>query len=117
MKTQSSVRIGLFIVGCCAIIFAIYGALEATGRGFLGQDTGRFIASFACFGILFGGVLAFDPLPGEKGTDRPFWRIGLGALSGALLGVLWQWPGEGIALSGIVGAALGYAGTTWAKYV
>ena len=117
MKTQTSIRVGLLIVACCVIVFAIYGVLEVSGRGFPGADTGRVIASFACFGILFGSVLAFDPLPGEKGPGRPFWRIGLGALSGILLGVLWQWPGEGVALSGMVGAALGYAGTTWAKYV
>ena len=117
MKSPLSVRFGLLIVACCVIVFAIYGVLEIVGRGLPGKDTGKFIASFACFGILFGAVLAFDPLPEEKRAGRPLWRIGLGALSGICLGLLWQWSGEGLALSSLVGGALGYAGTTWAKHI
>lgn len=117
MKSPPSARVGLLILVCCAIVFAFYGVLEVFGRSLPGKDTGRLVASFACFGMLFGAALAFDPLPEERQAGRPLWRIGLGALSGVCLGVLWRWPGEGIALSGVVGAALGYAGTTWAKHV
>ena len=75
----------------------------------------KYIASFACLGLLFGAILAFDPMPGENGPDRPALRVFIGATSGLLLALLWQWPGEGVALSVLVSAALGYAGTTWAK--
>lgn len=117
MKSPTSVRAGLLIVAGCAVVFAIHGLLEVFGRAFPGNDTGKLIASFACFGMLFGAVLAFDPLPEERRAGRPLWRIGLGILSGICLGVLWRWPGEGVALSGLAGAALGYAGVTWAKHI
>lgn len=117
MKPPSSVRIGLLIVAFCVFVFAIFGVLEIGSRGLDGNDNGKLIASFACFGLLFGAVLAFDPLPEERHPGRPLWRIGLGALSGIGLGLLWQWPGEGLALSSLVGGALGYAGTTWAKHI
>jgi hypothetical protein len=117
MRRTESVRVGLIIAVCCAILFAGFGGLELLVRSQEGSDQGKFVASFACFGFLFGAILAFDPLPGEKGTDRPLLRVFLGALAGLCLGLLWHWPFEGVALSALVSAGLGYAGTTWAKHI
>lgn len=117
MRNNSSVRVGLIITISCATLFAAFGGLEALFRRGQSGDAAMYIASFACFGFLFGAIVAFDPLPGEKAPDRPLLRIVLGAFSGVCLALLWQWPGEGLALSAIVASALGYAGTAWAKYL
>jgi len=117
MKSPPSIRVGLLIVASCVIAFAIYGVLEVLGRSLPGKDTARLIASFACFGLVFGAALAFDPLPEEKRAGRPLWRIGLGVLAGICLGVIWRWSGEVVVLSGLVGAVLGYAGIAWAKHI
>lgn len=76
----------------------------------------RFVASFACLGFLVGLAFAFDPLPGERETNRPGLRTVLGAIAGLCLGLLWQWPAAGILLSTIGGGVLAYAGISWAKY-
>ena len=117
MKRTDSVRIGLIVAVCCALLFGAFGLLELLVRGREESNQVKFIASFACFGFLFGAILAFDPLPGERGRNRPILRIALGSLAGLCLGLLWQWSFEGIALSTMVVAGLGYAGTTWAKYL
>lgn len=117
MRNNASVRVGLIITVCCAIVFAAFGGLEALFRRGQSGDAAKYIASFACFGFMFGSIFAFDPLPGERAPDRPLLRIALSALAGACLALLWKWPGEGLALSAIVAGGLGYAGTTWAKYL
>ena len=75
------------------------------------------VASFGCFGILLGAIFFFDAPTDFNGSNRPLARITVSALSGLALGLLWQWPAEGIALSALVAAALGYFGITWAKHV
>ncbi len=117
MKRITSIRLGLVIAIGCAVFFALYGALEVFVRNGQSGPVMKSIASFACFGFLVGGILAFDSLPGESGPDRPLLRVAIGTISGLLLGLLWKWPGEGVALSALLAAALGYAGTMWAKYV
>ena len=117
MRNKASVRVGLVVSVCCAILFAVVGGFEALFRRELSGDGAKYVASFACFGFMFGSVLAFDALPGEKTPGRPLLRIALSGAAGACLGLLWQWPGEGLALSVVVAGALGYAGTTWAKYL
>jgi hypothetical protein len=117
MRRTDSVRIGLIVAVCCALLFAAYGGFELLVRSHEGSNQSKFIASFACFGFLFGAILAFHPLPGEKGIDRPVLRTILGSLSGLCLGLLWQWSFEGVVLSTLVSAGLGYAGTAWARHI
>ena len=116
MKRTTSVRLGLVIAACSALFFAAFGSLEVFVGGQAGSNQARFIASFACFGFLFGGILAFDTLPGERTQGRPVVRTAFGALAGLALGSLWAWPLESIALSTMVAAGLGYTGITWAKH-
>jgi hypothetical protein len=38
-------------------------------------------------------------------------------VSTLILAALWRWPREGVLLSALLGAILGYLGMVWAKYV
>ena len=116
MKRTTSARLGLIIAVFSALAFAAFGVLELLVREQGGSNHGKFVASFACFGFMFGGILAFDPPPDEREEGRPLLRTVFGALAGLCLGLLWGWPFEGVALSTMVAAALGYTGLTWAKF-
>ena len=117
MKRTPSVRVGLLIAGICALVYAALGALELLVGIHTLAPGAKYIASCACFGLLLGAIVAFDPLPGERGPDRPLIRVTIGIVSSLLLALLWQWPIEGAALSALVGAALSYTGTMWARYL
>lgn len=75
------------------------------------------VASLACLGFLLGGIYAFDPESELKIKSSSFGRVCFGIVSSVLLGLLWRWPTEGLLLSALVGAILGYLGMFWAKYV
>jgi hypothetical protein len=117
MKKDPPLRWALIFAACCAGVFAVYGYAELFGRGTGFSDKGKFVASFACFGFLFGGIVAFDSPDRSGGSDRPLLRVVFGAVAGFIVGLLWQWPAEGVALSVIVAGILGYAGMTWAKHI
>ena len=117
MKSTASVRFGIVFAACCALLYAVFGRFEVLVSNHNGSDESKIIASFSCFGFLLGVIIAFDPMPGERGPDRPLLRSIFGSFTGFSLGLLLQWPSEGVALSALVVSCLGYAGTYWAKYV
>jgi uncharacterized membrane protein len=114
---RDSIRYGLLVATLCAIGFAAYGAFEGHMRGNDGPSLFPVVASFACIGLLFGAVFAFDPLPTDRIPNRPGIRILLSSVAGLCLGLVWSWSVEGIALSTLAFAVLGYFGTAWAKYL
>lgn len=74
------------------------------------------VASFACFGLLLGGIFAFDPESDLKITSSAIGRIAFGVAASLLLAAMWRWPADAVVLAGLSGAALGYFGMSWAKY-
>ncbi len=113
---RNTAKFGICIAAVCAVVFAGFGALEGVLRSRGEPALAQYIASFACFGFLLGAILAFDPSPEMKSSGRPILRTFLGALAGLCLGLVWNWSVEGLALSTLVSAVLGYTGMTWAKY-
>ena len=109
-------RQGLAIAAMVAVAFAIYGAVEGVLRGSHGSLV-SVVASFACIGLLFGAIVAFDASPKDKHANRPDIRLLLSALAGLCLGLVWGYSTEGVALCTLVFAILGYLGKAWAKYL
>jgi hypothetical protein len=109
--------IGITIAGGCAALFAVYGLAEGLFRNRASTSLLQYAAAFACFGFMFGAILAFDTEPGDRHENRPALRTMLSALAGLAFGWVLKFPVEGIALSALVAAALGYAGLIWAKHV
>jgi hypothetical protein len=109
--------VGIVIAVSCAAIFAIYGVVEGAFSGHALGPLLKVSAVFACFGFLFGSILAFDAEPGERGEGRPVLRTLLSALAGLCFGLVLSFPVEGVALSVLVAAALGYFGLVWARHV
>jgi hypothetical protein len=107
----------LFIAACSAVAFTVYGAIELLFSGGKHADYARVLGSFACFGVLAGGVLAYDTWPGMDTKERPVLRTLFGAMAGLLLALIWSWSSEGVALSVIAASILGYAGSTWARHL
>ena len=116
-RKTDSIRYGLLVATLCSLGFAVYGALEGHVRGSDGSSLIPVVASFACVGLLFGAIFAFDSLPTDTFPDRPGIRILLSSVAGLCLGLVWSLSGEGIALSTLAFALLGYLGTAWAKYL
>ena len=117
MKHSTSFRTGLFIAACSALGFAAYGALELLFKGGENTDYVRALGSFACFGLLVGGIIAFDTWPNDRTQGRPVLRTLFGATSGLLLALVWSWPSEGAVVSVIAASGLGYAGSTWVRHL
>lgn len=108
-----SVALGALFAAAAAIAGLSYALPSQAewGRLLLG------IASFACFGFFLGGIYAFDPESELKIKSSSFGRVSFGLVSALLLAALWRWPLEGVFLSALLGAILGYLGMSWAKYV
>ncbi len=109
-------RHGLGVAALVAVAFAIYGAVEGVLHGSQGLLVSA-VASFACIGLLFGAIFAFDASPKDKHANRPGIRVLLSALAGLCIGLVWGYSVQGVALCTLVFAILGYLGTSWAKYV
>ena len=71
----------------------------------------------ACFGILVGGILAFDEYPRKRGIGRPWARTAFGFIAGLGIALIWPWHLQGQLLSMAVGSALGYFGMLWAQWM
>lgn len=80
-------------------------------------DVVRLLGSFACFGFLVGGILAFDEYPYKRGKGRPWARTAFGFVAGFGIALIWPWPLEGQLLSIAAGSALGYFGMLWAQWL
>jgi hypothetical protein len=106
----------LLALGVC-VLLAAYAVVEvllysqALGAIFL------MAASFGCFGLLLGGIFAFDEMSEIKVKDHAGLRIFMGCVAGCALALLWRWSLEALFLSAIIGAVLGYFGMKWAQYV
>ena len=109
--------LGIVIAVCCAMLFATYGLLEAFFHGRASSSLLQSAAAFGCFGFMFGSILAFHAESGDRHKDRPALRTSLSFAAGAAFGWVLKFPAEGIALSALVAAALGYLGLKWAKHV
>ena len=78
---------------------------------------------FAVLGSFYGAIAALDSASGMSSADRPFLRTVLCGILGATLVLLVQaWPPQTFNAVGpivglLVGAALGWLGWRWAKYV
>jgi len=107
----------LIIVGLISLASGIYAALTFVFQGLPLNDYARIIGSFLCLGLLLGTILAFDSVSDMKVENRPLIRLLVGCLCGAVVGVIWHWSPEAIALATIVGAILGLLGMMWAKFV
>lgn len=105
-----------------AVLFAVLSAVAALSHVVTWTDTSWQRAligtgSFGCFGLLLGGIYAFDPESDLKIKSSAIGRMSFGVMASLILSALWRWPLEGIALASLIGAALGYFGMTWAKLV
>jgi hypothetical protein len=109
-----------------ALILAVFFAVLTGAAAFLyatpwagasSQSLMLWVASFGCFGFLLGGIYAFDPESELKIRPSSTGRIAFGVTASLILSALWRWPLEGVALAGLIGAVLGYAGMAWAKHV
>lgn len=107
----------LLLIGLTGLAASLYAALNMAFDGLPFADYIRWIVSFMCFGLLLGGILAFDSEASERFGNRPFLRALIGALSGAAIGGVWNWPSDGIVLAGVIGLVLGLLGMVWAKHV
>lgn len=108
-----SIVLGAFFAAICAVA-ALLNALPFHGSW---QSLALWVASFACFGLLIGGVYAFDPASDLRIKSSAIGRIVFGLAAGALLSVLWRWPAEGAALAIVGGGFLAYLGMVWVKHV
>jgi hypothetical protein len=99
------------------VAVACYAALEVLLGGDKVSGLLPLVASFGCFGLLLGAVFAFDGKSDFRARDRPLWRVGVSAIAGLALAVLWHWPAEGVGLSVLAASMLGYFGMFWARYV
>jgi ABC-type phosphate/phosphonate transport system permease subunit len=108
---------GVIIAGVCAALFAVYGLAEGIFRNREANSLLQYAAAFACFGFMFGAILAFDTEPGDRHENRPALRTLLSAMAGMAFGWVLHFPIEGVALSALGAAALGYVGLIWAKHV
>jgi hypothetical protein len=108
---------GLLLAGGIAVAVAAYAAVDILLGGNSPSRMVPLIASFGCFGLLLGGVFAFDAESGFNGVERPLLRVATSGVAGLALALLWRWPLEWALLSVVIAAALGYFGMSWAKYV
>jgi hypothetical protein len=104
-----AIGVGVLLAGYAVVEVVLYS--HALGAVLL------MAASFGCFGLLLGGILAFDEMSEIKVRNHVGLRMCFGCVSGAALSLLWQWPSEALLLSAITGTALGYFGMKWAQYV
>lgn len=109
MKTSN--KLGLAIVIFCIVLFAVFGVINAGNTPWP-----QHAAAFACFGLMIGAIMAFDSESGDRQKKRPFLRTLLSSVAGLGFGWVLDFPVDGIILSCLVAAILGYAGLTWAKY-
>jgi hypothetical protein len=108
---------GLALAALFAVFAAAYALLNAGSFSGGLQALLLWVASFACFGFLVGGIYAFDPRSEFKIRSSSTARVATGAIAGMALCALWRWPGAAIALAALVGAVLGYLGLLWARIV
>jgi hypothetical protein len=114
MKTWGKAfLLGMFF----AVVAAIAALSYSLPSGGNWRDLVRWLASFGCFGFLFGGVYAFDPESELKIRSSVLGRTTFGIVAAILLSALWHWPVEGAALAALGGAVLGYLGMLWARHV
>ena len=104
------------MVVTCTVLFAGFGIAEAVFRSSGIASWLQYAAAFACFGFMIGAILAFDNESGYKQKNRPFLRTLLSLVAGLAFGWVLNFPIDGIALSALVAAMLGYAGMFWAQY-
>jgi hypothetical protein len=80
-------------------------------------------AVFASFGFIVGAALLLDGRSGGPFGDHPIWRTVICGFFGAVTTlIIWMLAVEVFhpawsSLGGAVGAALGWSGSRWAKYV
>ena len=113
-----AVGIGAFIVGGI-----IHGSGSLPGNGFSWIDVFKLLAPLASLGALFGSVLALDARSEMAVAGMPRLRTLLGAAAGAaaVLAVWFLFPGKfslaWLLAGAAAGAALGWYGWRWARYV
>jgi len=114
---MTQLRKSLLLVIGFAVIAGVAGFFYAPWWDTSWQRLLLCIASFGCFGMLLGGIYAFDAESDLKIRVSAIGRITIGSTATLLLGLLWHWPLEFIVLASFIGAVLGYLGMSWAKYV
>lgn len=105
-----------------AAVFAVISAVAAlshvtTWTNISWQRALVGTGSFGCFGFLLGGIYAFDPKSDLRIESSAIGRMSFGVVASLILSALWRWPLEAVALASLIGAALGYFGMLWAKFV
>lgn len=109
------------MVLCLTALPAVDAALWIVLRqGHLEPEVGRLVlgaATVACFYLLLAGIYAFDPASDLRLRSSARGRMLVGAASGVILSIIWQWPIGAAALAAVAAGALGHYGLAWAKYV
>lgn len=108
---------GLLMAGAFSVFVAIYAAVQMFLGGQSLSGAVPLLASFGCLGLLLGAIYAFDEESDVKTTGHTALRVGLSAIAGLSLALLWSWPFEALALSVLLSGMLGYLGMSWAKYL
>lgn len=116
-QQNTSLRSGLYLALGCALAYGCWGAVEIWMAASAHLDAARLLGSFACFGFLVGGILAFDEYPRKRSKGRPWARTAFGLIAGLGITLIWPWPLEGQLLSMAVGSGLGYFGMLWAQWM
>lgn len=116
-RIRSTRVLGILIAAGCAALFAAYGLAEALFRSRESHWFLQYAAAFGCFGFMCGAILAFHAEAGDRHEDRPVLRTLLSAVAGVAFGWVLRFPQEGVALSALAAAILGYIGMKWAKHV
>jgi hypothetical protein len=113
----STLRKALVLAVMCALLAGFAGLTYLVPAGGASWTSAlRWVGSFCCLGFLLGGIYAFDPDSDLKITCSAIGRMVFGLAAALLLSAVWRWPLEAAALAGLVGAALGYFGMSWAKH-
>lgn len=115
---MTHLRKALILAIWFAVITAIAGLLVAAPwTGIPWQRLLLWTASFGCFGLLLGGIYAFDPESDLKIRSSSASQTAIGITASLLLAAVWSCPLEGMVPTGLTGAFLCYLGMSWAKYV
>jgi len=115
---MTHLRKALILVILFVVITVLAGLLHAAPWTDVSlQRLMLWMASCGCVGLMLGGIYAFDAKSELKIRSSVVGRTVIGTTASLLLAVVWRWPLGGIALAGSIGAALGYLGMLWAKYV
>lgn len=114
---MTQLRKALLVVIGSAVIAGAVGFFYSPWGDISSQRLLLCIAFFGCFGMLLGGIYAFDAESDLNIRASVIGRITIGSTASLILGLVWHWSLEFIVLASFIGAVLGYLGMSWAKYV